>query len=88
VDALRRVRREARTGEIVRLNATDPLNLAGIILPGARVPAVHTNAIIFRDGVPVAVEEGKRLGPRPEAPEEALEGIALPGGRSASLTPA
>jgi ATP-dependent Lhr-like helicase len=88
VDALRRVRREARTGEIVRLNATDPLNLAGIITPGARVPAVHTNAIIFRDGVPVAVEEGKRLVPRPEAPEEALEGIALPGGRSASLTPA
>src|SRR4029079_13479643 len=31
VDALRRIRREERTGEVVRINATDPLNLAGII---------------------------------------------------------
>jgi ATP-dependent Lhr-like helicase len=58
VDALRRVRREERDGETVRLNATDPLNLAGIVTPGPRVPAVHRNAITFRDGLPVAVEEG------------------------------
>ena len=33
----------AATGETVRLNAADPLNLVGIILPGPRVPAVRTN---------------------------------------------
>jgi len=69
VDGLRRARREERTGETVRVNAADPLNLAGIITPGARVPALHQNAVIYRDGVPVAVEEGKRLTPRPEAGE-------------------
>jgi len=72
VDALRRVRREARTGEIVRVNATDPLNLAGIITRGPRVAAVHTNAVFYRDGLPVAAEEGKQLVPRGEAGEEAL----------------
>jgi len=72
VDGLRRVRREERAGEIVRVNAADPLNLAGIITPGARVPALHRNAVIYRDGLPVAVEEGKRLNPRPEAGEDAL----------------
>ena len=76
VEALRRVRREERTGEIVRINATDPLNLAGIITPGARVPALHTNAVIFRDGVPVAVEEGKHITPHGEAGADALREIA------------
>jgi ATP-dependent Lhr-like helicase len=66
VDALRKVRRTERTGEIVRINATDPLNLAGIITPPPRVPALHTNAIVFRDGVPVSVEEGRRPYARPE----------------------
>jgi ATP-dependent Lhr-like helicase len=67
VDGLRRIRREERTGDTVRINAADPLNLAGIITPGARVPALHQNALIYRDGIPVATEEGKRLTPRPEA---------------------
>jgi ATP-dependent Lhr-like helicase len=66
VDGLRRVRREPRTGETVRVNAADPLNLAGIITPGPRVPSVHTNAVIFRDGAVVAVEEGRRTVSREE----------------------
>jgi ATP-dependent Lhr-like helicase len=53
VDELRRVRRAARGGEIVRLSGADPLNLIGIILPGTRVPAVRTNTITYRDGLPV-----------------------------------
>ncbi len=65
-------RREERTGEIVRVNACDPLNLAGVIMPGPRVAALHTNAVLYRDGVPVAVEEGKNLVPRGDAGEEAL----------------
>ena len=53
----------------MRLNASDPLNLAGIITPGPRVPAVPRNALILRDGVPIAIEEGKQLTPRTEAGE-------------------
>jgi len=66
VDGLRRVRREERTGETVRVNAADPLNLVGIITPGPRVPSVHTNAVVYRDGAVVAVEEGRRVVSREE----------------------
>ncbi len=69
VDALRRVRRTERDGDIVRLSAADPLNLAGIITPGARVAALATNAITFRDGMPVAIEEGRKLHVLEGAPE-------------------
>jgi len=60
VDALRRVRRTEKRGETVRLSAVDPLNLAGILTPGPRLPAVHTKAIVYRDGLPEAAEEPGR----------------------------
>ena len=50
VDALRRVRRTAPAGEIARVRAGDPLNLVGIVTPGARVPAQQTGWLVFRDG--------------------------------------
>jgi len=37
----------------IKLSASDPLNLAGVILPGSRVPAVPSNFVVFRDGVMV-----------------------------------
>ena len=52
VDALRAARREPKRGEIVRLSACDPLNLVGIITPGARVPAAQPNTVVYEDGVP------------------------------------
>ena len=36
------------------ISATDPLNLVGVILPGDRIPALHTNRVLFRNGLPVA----------------------------------
>ena len=36
------------------LSAADPLNLTGIVTPGARVPALTNNRVLYRDGVPVA----------------------------------
>ena len=54
VSALRRMRREEPTGEVVRLSACDPLNLVGIIVPGARVPALLANSVVLCDGVPVS----------------------------------
>ncbi|MBF6599494.1 MAG: DEAD/DEAH box helicase [Dehalococcoidia bacterium] len=67
VDSLRRVRRQERMAEVVRINATDPLNLAGITTPGPRVAALPRNALVLRDGVPVSVEEGRRVTTRAEA---------------------
>jgi ATP-dependent helicase Lhr and Lhr-like helicase len=51
VDALRAVRKSERTGETVTVSAADPLNLVGIVLPGARVPALGANSITYVDGI-------------------------------------
>jgi ATP-dependent Lhr-like helicase len=51
IDLLRSVRRRELAGEIIRLSAADPLNLIGVITPGARIPAIHANSIVLRDGV-------------------------------------
>jgi ATP-dependent Lhr-like helicase len=50
VGLLREIRKRPRTGETVTLSAADPLNLAGIVLPGPRVPAVATNTVTYVDG--------------------------------------
>ena len=51
------MRRRERNGEVVRLSAADPLNLVGIVLPGARVPALRTRTVVYRDGLPVEEAE-------------------------------
>ena len=56
LEALRAVRREAASGQAIRLSACDPLNLTGIITPGARVPAMLGQWVSYRDGVPAAAE--------------------------------
>lgn len=60
VESLRKLRRTdppKAGGELVRVSAVDPLNLVGIITPGPKVPAVHTRAVVYRDGVPLSEEE-------------------------------
>jgi hypothetical protein len=37
----------------VVINATDPLNLVGVIVPGVTVPAVRTNQVVYVDGLAV-----------------------------------
>ncbi len=53
VGVLRNVRNEEKRGTIATVSGVDPLNLAGILLPGPRVPAIYSNRILFRDGLPV-----------------------------------
>ena len=53
VEQLARVRKTPRTQERVVLNATDPLNLVGLIVPGETIPAVRTNHVVYVDGLPV-----------------------------------
>jgi ATP-dependent helicase Lhr and Lhr-like helicase len=57
IDELRAVRRAERSGEIVHLSATDPLNLVGIITPGRRIPAVRTNLVVYEDGLPIDLDK-------------------------------
>jgi ATP-dependent Lhr-like helicase len=58
VTALRKARRQPKTGELVSISAADPLNLVGILTPGHRIPATPKNRILFRDGIPIAFKEG------------------------------
>jgi ATP-dependent Lhr-like helicase len=57
VETLRAIRRRPANGELVLVAAADPLNLLGIILPGARVSPYSGQVIAYRDGVPVEVGE-------------------------------
>jgi ATP-dependent Lhr-like helicase len=53
VDALRSVRRRHGGGAVVSIAAADPLNLAGIVTPGARISPFAGLTITYRDGVPI-----------------------------------
>ena len=50
---LRTVRRTEPSGRPIGISAADPLNLAGIVTSGERVPALATNRVVYLDGVPV-----------------------------------
>jgi ATP-dependent Lhr-like helicase len=54
VGVLRGVRSAEKSGRMVSVSAADPLNLAGIVLPGVRVAAIYSNRVLYRDGVTVA----------------------------------
>ena len=54
IPILRELRRQPGDGQYVCVTGADPLNLAGTLLPGDKVPALAGNRVLFRDGVPVA----------------------------------
>jgi ATP-dependent Lhr-like helicase len=58
IGLLRSVRKAALKGEWVAISGADPLNLVGILTPGARIPGTSANRILLRDGVPIAALEG------------------------------
>ncbi|MGH7084845.1 MAG: hypothetical protein ACREFN_07620, partial [Acetobacteraceae bacterium] len=43
----------------VSLSGADPLNLAGILTPGPKLPALTGNRLLYRDGLPVAALAGR-----------------------------
>jgi ATP-dependent helicase Lhr and Lhr-like helicase len=59
IESLRAGRTEPASGEVITISAADPLNLAGIVVPGEKVAANSKLFISFRDGV--VVDEERRL---------------------------
>jgi len=55
IPLLRRERDRAEDHQEIRVSASDPLNLAGILTPGPRVPAGHTRYVVYRDGLPISM---------------------------------
>jgi ATP-dependent Lhr-like helicase len=54
IGLLRDARRKPHVRQLVSLSAADPLNLVGIITPGARLVSLAGNRLLYRDGVPIA----------------------------------
>jgi ATP-dependent helicase Lhr and Lhr-like helicase len=55
VGALREIRRKPVGEQDVSLSGVDPLNLTGILTAGQRLPALSSNRVLYRDGLPVAL---------------------------------
>jgi ATP-dependent Lhr-like helicase len=66
VEQLAQARKLPRTGERVTVNATDPLNLVGVVVPGATVPAVRTRRVVYVDGVAASEIEDDAQDDAPE----------------------
>lgn len=58
---LRKAAKRENTSEVISINASDPLNLAGIILPGLRISALLANQIAFLDGEVAGVRLGEEV---------------------------
>ncbi|UVL39859.1 DEAD/DEAH box helicase [Pseudomonas sp. B21-040] len=56
IPLLREVRRRPHDGSLIAVCGVDPLNLAGTLLPGVKVPALANNRLVYRDGLPAAAE--------------------------------
>jgi len=61
VDSLRATRNLPPSGEVITISAADPLNLAGIVVPGERVPAISGKQVSFKDGVLVENPQAQPL---------------------------
>lgn len=59
VGRLRAIRKEPKRGTLLSVSAADPLNLVGIATPGEKLPALPGNRLLWRDGEPIAVLEGR-----------------------------
>jgi len=59
IGRLRAIRKEPKRGALVSVSAADPLNLVGIATPGDKLAALPGNRLLWRDGEPIAVLEGR-----------------------------
>ncbi|HLY98702.1 MAG TPA: DEAD/DEAH box helicase [Candidatus Angelobacter sp.] len=62
VESLRAMKNLPLSGETITISAADPLNLAGIVVPGERVPAISGKHVSFKDGMLVETPTVHTLG--------------------------
>src|SRR2546421_5782345 len=61
VTLLRSIRRTALDGSMISVSAADPLNLLGIVVSSGRLSPSSSNRVLYRDGVPIALQEAKEI---------------------------
>lgn len=71
IGRLRSIRKTEPRGELITVSAADPLNLLGTLVPGPRLPAIASNRLLFRDGLPIATLEAGEIHILREIPEVA-----------------
>jgi len=67
VDSLRAARHR-ESGDTVPVAAADPMNLAGIVVPGERVPSVPGKQVQYRNGIVVGEPADAQPAPDESAP--------------------
>ncbi len=60
-ESLRAMRHDPSSGELVTVSAADPLNMAGILVPGERVAANSGRSLTFSDGVVVREDQPRAV---------------------------
>jgi ATP-dependent Lhr-like helicase len=87
IPLLRAVRQRGDDGALVCVSGCDPLNLAGTLLAGDKVPAVPGSRVLYRDGVPVAARIAGKFTALAELPpgdaQVARQRLLHPSARSA-----
>ncbi len=73
IGLLRSIRKSQSNGELITLSGADPLNLQGVLTPGARIAAVTANRILFFAGLPIAALEAGEIRKLVEAPVPDLQ---------------
>jgi ATP-dependent helicase Lhr and Lhr-like helicase len=68
IGLLRSIRKAQPNGDLITLSAADPLNLQGILTPGARIGALTGNRILFLEGLPIAALEAGEIRELADAP--------------------
>ncbi len=58
IGLLRAIRRKPPSDALVSLSGADPLNLVGILTPGPKLAGLMANRVLYRDGLPVALQSG------------------------------
>jgi ATP-dependent helicase Lhr and Lhr-like helicase len=90
IGLLRSVRKAGPSGELIVINAADPLNLLGILDSAPRVTAITANRILIRDGHAIAALNAghiQRLNGAGELSESAVKQALTVGTMSPGLRP-
>jgi len=61
IGLLRSIRKSQSNGELITLSGADPLNLQGVLTPGARIATLTANRILFFAGLPIAALEAGEI---------------------------
>jgi ATP-dependent Lhr-like helicase len=90
IGLLRSIRKAPPAGELIVINAADPLNLLGILGAGPRITAITANRILLRDGLPIAAlvaGEIRQLNLAGEVDAPAIQRMLIVGKLAPSLRP-